>query len=53
MRFVAIGENDHKYGFIRTAGSSVEVKFRNGSEAMCNSAEEVARFIAGEFGLSI
>lgn len=53
MRFEAIGENDHKYGFIRTAGSSVEVKFRNGSEAMCNSAEEVARFIAGEFGLSI
>ena len=53
MRFEAIGENDHKYGFIRTAGSKVEVKFRNGSEAMCNSAEEVARFIAGEFGLSI
>lgn len=53
MRFEAIGENDHKYGFIRTAGSRCEVKFRNGSEAMCNSAEEVARFIAGEFGISI
>lgn len=53
MRFEAIGETDHKYGSIKTAGSRVEVKFRNGSEAMCDSAEEVARFIAGEFGISI
>lgn len=53
MRFEAIGEDSHKYGFIKTAGSRVEVKFRNGSEAMCNSAEEVARFVAGEFGVTI
>ena len=53
MRFEAIGENDHKYGFIRTNGDAVDVQFRNGSEAMCHSAEEVARFIAGEFGISL
>lgn len=53
MRFQAIGENAHKYGYLKTAGSKVEVHFRNGSEAVCNNAEEIARFIAGEFGISI
>ena len=53
MRFQAVGENAHKYGYLKTAGSKVEVHFRNGSEAVCNNAEEVARFIAGEFGISI
>ena len=53
MRFQAIGENAHKYGYIKTAGSNVEAHFRNGSEAVCNNAEEIARFIAGEFGISI
>lgn len=53
MRFEAIGEDAHKYGFIRTRGGKAEVKFRNGSEAMCNSSQEIARFIAGEFGVSI
>ena len=53
MRFEAIGEDAHKYGFIRTAGDRCEVKFRNGSEAMCNSSQEIARFIAGEFGISL
>lgn len=53
MRFEAIGEDAHMYGFIRTIGDAVDVQFRNGSEAVCHSAEEVARFIAGEFGLSI
>lgn len=53
MGFEAIGEDAHMYGFIRTNGDAVDVKFRNGSEAVCHSAEEVARFIAGEFGISI
>ena len=53
MRFEAIGEDAHMYGFIRTSGDAVDVQFRNGSEAVCHSAEEVARFIAGEFGISI
>lgn len=53
MRFQAIGENAHKYGYLKTAGLKVEVHFRNGSEAVCNNAEEIARFIAGEFGISI
>lgn len=53
MRFEAIGEDAHMYGFIRTNGDAVDVQFRNGSEAVCHSAEEVARFIASEFGISI
>ena len=53
MRFEAIGEDAHMYGFIRTNGDAVDVQFRNGSEAVCHSAEEVARFIAGEFGISL
>ena len=53
MRFEAIGEDAHMYGFIRTNGDVVEVQFRNGSEAVCHSSEEIARFIAGEFGISI
>lgn len=53
MRFEAIGEDAHMYGFIRTTGDAVDVHFRNGSEAICHSVEEIARFIAGEFGISI
>ena len=53
MRFEAIGEDAHMYGFIRTNGDAVDVQFRNGSEAVCHSPEEIARFIAGEFGISI
>lgn len=53
MGFEAIGEDAHMYGFIRTNGDAVEVQFRNGSEAVCRSPEEIARFIAGEFGISI
>lgn len=53
MRFEAIGEEAHMYGFIRTKGDSVEVQFRNGSEAICHSPEEIARFVAGEFGISL
>lgn len=53
MRFEAIGEDSHMYGFIRTKGDAVEVQFRNGSEAICHSPEEIARFVAGEFGISL
>lgn len=53
IRFEAIGEDEHMYGFIRTTGDAVDVHFRNGSEAICHSVEEIARFIAGEFGISI
>lgn len=53
MRFEAIGEDAHMYGFIRTNGDAINVQFRNGSEAVCHSPEEIARFIAGEFGISI
>jgi len=52
--FEATGPNDvTKKGSLRTANGSVHVVFRNGSEARCESAEEIARFIAGEFGVSI
>lgn len=52
--FEAIGPEDStKRGSLRTSNGRVNVVFRNGSEASCNSVEEIARFIAGEFGLSI
>lgn len=42
-----------KKATFRTRNGRVEVAFLNGSEAMCDSAEEIARFIAGEFGVSL
>ena len=42
-----------KKATFRTRNGRVEVAFLNGSEAMCDSAESIARFIAGEFGLNI
>ena len=34
-------------------GGCVNVQFRNGSEAKCYGADEIARFIAGEFGVTL
>ena len=34
-------------------GGCVEVQFRNGSEAKCYGADEIARFLAGEFGVAL
>ena len=42
-----------KKATFRTRNGRVEVAFLNGSEAMCDSAESIARFIAGEFGLGL
>lgn len=42
-----------KKATFRTRNGRVEVAFLNGSEAMCDSAESIARFIAGEFGLNL
>lgn len=42
-----------KKATFKTRNGRVEVAFLNGSEAMCDSAEEIARFIAGEFGLTL
>ena len=48
------GPNDiKKKATFRTRSGRVEVAFLNGSEAMCDSAEGIARFIAGEFGLTL
>lgn len=42
-----------KKATFRTRNGRVEVAFLNGSEAMCDNAESIARFIAGEFGLDL
>ena len=42
-----------RYASFRSVGETVEVQFRNGSEAKCNSPEEIARFIACEYGLTL
>lgn len=54
VRLEITGPDDvKKKATFRTRNGRVEVAFLNGSEAMCDSAESIARFIAGEFGLSI
>lgn len=42
-----------KKATFKTRNGRVEVAFLNGSEAMCDSAESIATFIAGEFGLAL
>jgi hypothetical protein len=39
--------------YFRTKNGRVEVAFVNGSEAMCDDEGEIARFIAGEYGLNL
>lgn len=39
--------------YFRTKNGRVEVAFVNGSEAMCDDEREIARFIAGEYGLNL
>lgn len=51
--FEAIGEDKEIKGALKTNRGAIDVVVRNGSEARCNSVEEIARFIAGEFGISI
>lgn len=46
-------EDITKKATFRTRNGRIEVAFSNGSEAMCDSAESIARFIAGEFGLGL
>ncbi len=53
LRFEASGADKTLVGNMRTNKGRIDVKITNGSEAKCDSAEEVARFIAGEFGVSI
>ena len=53
LRFEASGADKTLVGSMRTNNGRIDVKITNGSEAKCDSAEEVARFIAGEFGVSI
>lgn len=53
LTFDAIGEDRSLRGSLRTNKGSIDVKLVNGSKAKCNSAEQIARFIAGEFGISL
>lgn len=47
------GDDITRKANFRTNNGRVEVMFWNGSEAMCDSPEQIARFIAGEFGLDL
>lgn len=47
--FKAIGEYETKAGYMRTSKGRVDVVIRNGSEAKCDSVDEIARFIEGLF----
>jgi len=48
------GPNDDcRKATFTSRGSVVDVRFRNGSEAKCYDAKEIARFIAGEFGVAL
>lgn len=46
-------KDDLRKATFTSKGNVVDVKFRNGSEAKCYNADEIARFIAGEFGISL
>lgn len=49
----AIGATGSIRGHMTTKGDQVDIRLQNGSEAICNSAEEIARFVAGEFGIAL
>ena len=52
IQFEAIGETKRLKGRVEvTDDGGYDVKINYGSEAKCNSAVEIARFIAGEFGV--
>lgn len=53
MPFEAIGEDKELRGSMMTNKGRIDVRFRNGSEAKCDTPEEIARFVAGEFGISL
>lgn len=54
LSFEAIGESKMLRGYMRGhSDNTVTVYITNGSEAVCRTPEEIARFIAGEFGLTI
>ena len=52
LEITGADEKTRKANF-RTKNGRVEVSFVNGSEAMCDDEEAIARFIAGEFGLNL
>ena len=47
--FRAVGEYETKSGYMRTSNGRIDVVIRNGSEAKCDSVDEIARFIEGQF----
>lgn len=48
----AVGNGDiHRRVIFRAFNDYIDVIFKNGSEAKCRNAKEIARFIAGEFGI--
>lgn len=53
INFEAIGATRSIRGHMTTKGDQVDIRLQNGSEAICNSAEEIARFVAGEFGIAL
>ena len=48
MSFEAVGENKTLKGSFRTSHGRIEVAFRYGSEAMCDSIDDIVRFIYAE-----
>lgn len=53
LTFEATGETRSLRGVLKTNKGKIDVKIFNGSEAVCTSPEEIARFIAGEFGINL
>lgn len=54
MAFEAVGSNKMIRGFMRAhTDGTIDVYITNGSEGKFRNPEEIARFIAGEFGISI
>lgn len=51
----AFGPNDSDYRrlTLTTNKGRIDVAFKNGSEVKCDSVKEIARFIAGEYGVTL
>lgn len=54
LAFEAVGESKMLRGYMRGhVDNTITVYITNGSEAVCRTPEEIARFIAGEFGVAL
>ena len=46
-------DSDYRRVTLTTNRGDIDVRFRNGSEAKCQNVKEIARFIAGEYGIAL